>query len=137
MGARSHPSKMLRIRPAIVNDTALLLAMIRELAEFERVPDKVKVSVEDLVRDGFGESPRFRALIAEWGEKAAGYAIFLRLLFHLRRFRSVSRGCIRARSVRGRGIGAALMADVAKVAVNENRYGIQWSVLNWNGKAIV
>ena len=67
---------MLLIRPATKNDAALLLAMIRELAAFERLPDMVSNQEADLVRDGFGENPRFRALIAEWSGQAAGYAIF-------------------------------------------------------------
>src|SRR6266581_9555378 len=51
-----------------------LAAMIRELAEFERELDAVTIRAEDLAQDGFGENPRFRALIADWGTEHAGYA---------------------------------------------------------------
>src|SRR5258706_14625918 len=63
---------MLSIRAATVNDVALLKALIFELAEYERKRDQVVISEADLVRDGFGPQPKFRALIAEWGGQAAG-----------------------------------------------------------------
>src|SRR5882672_5263126 len=67
---------MLLIRQATRNDAAVLLAMIRELAAFERMPELVKNREEDLARDGFGEKPRFRALIAEGSGQVAGYSIY-------------------------------------------------------------
>ena len=57
---------MLLIRSATVQDAALLRTMIRELAEFERELDLCVIEEADLVRDGFGANPKFRALIAEW-----------------------------------------------------------------------
>jgi GNAT superfamily N-acetyltransferase len=127
---------MLRIRPAIADDAPLLLAMIRELAEFERVPEKVKIGVEDLVRDGFGENPRFHALIAEWNDNPAGYAVFYD------HYSTYAGPAVYLEDVfvrepfRGRGIGIALMAAVAKVAVDDKRPGLHWHVLDWNEKAI-
>jgi hypothetical protein len=67
---------MIHIRRATLHDAALLRAMICELAEFEREPDLVTIREEDLVRDGFGANPRFRALIGEWDAEPAGYALF-------------------------------------------------------------
>ena len=127
---------MLRIRSANRQDAALLAKMIRELAEFERELDKVTTGAEDLARDGFGETPRFRALIAEWSGVPAGYAlffgyystwagrgIFLEDLFVREKFR-------------GRGIGKSLLAKVARIAVDEGCYGIHWEVLHWNQRAV-
>jgi GNAT superfamily N-acetyltransferase len=127
---------MLLIRPANIDDCGLLRAMIRELAEFERLLEFVTIREEDLARDGFGENPRFRALIAEWDGQAAGYAIFfgyystwagaalyLEDLFVREKFRS-------------RGIGKALLAAVARIAVEQDCYGMHWEVLDWNRKAI-
>lgn len=130
------PAEMLRIRPANTNDAALLLTMIRELAEFEREPDKVTIRVEDLVRDGFGENSRFRALIADWSEKPAGYAVFFDYYSTWDGPGLYLEDVFVRESFRGRGIGTALMAAVARVAVEEKRYGIHWSVLDWNEKAI-
>ena len=127
---------MLLIRPANIDDCGLLRTMIRELAEFERLLEFVSIREEDLARDGFGENPRFRALIAEWDGQAAGYAIFfgyystwagaalyLEDLFVREKFRS-------------RGIGKALLAAVARIAVEQDCYGMHWEVLDWNQKAI-
>jgi len=128
--------EMLQIRPATIQDTALLRTMIRELAEYERELDLVTIREEDLARDGFGDNPRFRALIAEWQGQAAGYAVifgyystwagpglFLEDLFVREAFR-------------GRGIGKALLAAVARIAIDEKCYGIHWEVLDWNKSAI-
>ena len=127
---------MLRIRPATVDDAALLRSMIRELAEFEHELQWVTIREEDLVRDGFGDNPRFRALIAEWGGEPAGYAVFFPYFSTW-----VGRGLfledlfVRA-SFRRRGVGTALLASVARIAVVEKCYGIHWEVVNWNEKAI-
>ena len=128
---------MLSIRAATVNDAPLLAAMIRELAEFERELHMLVMTEQDLVRDGFGENPKFRALIAEWGGEPAGYALFfgfystwegrpglfLEDLFVKPGFRS-------------HGIGKALLARVARITQQENCYGLRWEVLDWNKPAI-
>ena len=127
---------MLLIRPATIHDTALLRSMIRELAEFEHELEWVTIREEDLARDGFGGSPRFRALIAEWDGNAAGYALF----FHY--FSTwVGRGLFLEdlfvrEEFRKRGIGKALLAEVAGIAVREQCCGIHWEVLDWNERAI-
>ena len=127
---------MLRIRPTNIHDAALLRTMIRELAEYERELEWVTIREEELARDGFGENPRFRSLIAEWNGQPAGYAVifnyfstwvgrglFLEDLFVREQFRK-------------QGIGTALLAEVARIAVEEQCYGIHWEVLDWNTKAI-
>jgi GNAT superfamily N-acetyltransferase len=127
---------MLRIRPATIHDSALLRTMIRELAEFEGQLDFVTIREEDLARDGFGENPQFRALIAEWDEQPAGYAVFFGYYSTW-----VGRGLFLEdlfvrEAFRERGIGKALLAAVARFAVEEHCYGIHWEVLDWNEKAI-
>jgi GNAT superfamily N-acetyltransferase len=128
---------MLFIRPATLNDAALLAGMIRELAEYERELDQVVVTEADLARDGFGREPKFRAAIAEWNRQPAGYAfffgfystwegrpgLFLEDLFVRPQFR-------------GLGIGKALLAHVAHLAREEHCFGLRWQVLNWNQAAI-
>ncbi len=127
---------MLLIRAATRNDAAVLLAMIRELAAFERMPELVKNQEEDLVRDGFGEKPRFRALIAEWSGEVAAYAIFFDYYSTWAGPGIFLEDLFVREAFRGRGIGTALLATVAKIAVDEECYGIHWSVLDWNEKAI-
>ncbi|HET6840124.1 MAG TPA: GNAT family N-acetyltransferase [Candidatus Angelobacter sp.] len=129
--------KMLRIRNATVNDLALILFFIRQLAKYEREPDAVVATEADLRRDGFGPQPKFRCVLAEWEGKPAGFAFFhynystwrgqpglyLEDLFVLT-------------EMRGKGIGKALLRHLAQVAVEENCYGIRWMVLEWNQPAI-
>jgi GNAT superfamily N-acetyltransferase len=127
---------MLQIRAATIHDAALLRTMIRELAEFERQLELVTIREEDLARDGFGENPCFRALIAEWAGHPAGYAVFFGY-YSTWAGRGLFLEDLFVREVfRKRGIGMALLAAVARVAVDEHCYGIHWEVLDWNQKAI-
>jgi len=128
---------MLKIRPASNDDIPLLLSLIRELAAYEKKTDKAIVTEDDLLRDGFGPQQKFRALIADWQGEPSGYAsffyfystflgrpaLFLEDLFVLDKFR-------------GKGIGKALLAAVAKLAIEEGCYGLRWEVLDWNRPAI-
>jgi GNAT superfamily N-acetyltransferase len=128
---------VLNIRSAIREDVPLLRALIRELAAYEKKAHKVRTTEEDLLRDGFGPEPKFRSLIAEWNDEPAGYAVFfyfystfqgrpalfLEDLFVPDRFR-------------GKGIGKALLAAVAKLAIEEKCFGMRWEVLDWNTPAI-
>ena len=127
---------MLHIRPATVHDSDLLRTMIRELAEFERELELVTIREEDLARDGFGENPRFRALIAEWEEHPAGYAVFFGYYSTWAGRGLFLEDLFVREAFRKRGIGRALLAAVARIAVDEHCYGIHWEVLDWNQKAI-
>ena len=128
---------MLKLRKATPKDIPLILSFIRELADYERSPKAVSCTEKDLRRDGFGSDPKFRVIIAGWGGKAAGMAfyfhsystwqgrpgIFIEDLFVRPEFR-------------GKGIGKALMSNLARIAIAEHCYGIRWEVLDWNQSAI-
>jgi GNAT superfamily N-acetyltransferase len=128
---------MLNIRPATIHDAALLKTLIGELAEFERLSHEVVITEEDLRRYGFGSQPKFRALIAEWGNDPAGYALFYSTYstFVGRPGLFLEDLFVRTQ-FRGRGIGKALLAQVATIADEENCYGVRWEVLDWNQPAI-
>ena len=128
---------MLFIRPATVNDAGLLAGMIRELAEYERELDQVVVTDADLVRDGFGREPKFRAVIAEWDGQAAGYALFFGFYSTWEGRAGLFLEDLFVRpQFRGLGIGKALLAHVAHVAREEECFGLRWQVLDWNQAAI-
>lgn len=127
---------MLHIRRATIHDAALLRTMIRELADYEHELDLVTISEEELVHDGFGKNPRFRALIAEWDEQPAGYALFFDYYSTWAGRGLFLEDLFVRQAFRSRGIGKALLAAVARIAVEEHCYGIHWEVLDWNEKAI-
>jgi GNAT superfamily N-acetyltransferase len=128
---------MLNIRPAVHEDIPLILQFIRELAEYEKEPQAAVATAEGLKRDGFSRNPKFRVLIAEWDREPAGFAFFF---YHYSTWRGqptlyLEDVFVRPR-FRGQGIGRALLAYLAKVAVEENCGRFEWQVLDWNTPAI-
>ena len=128
---------MLSIRPAAVHDAALLVAMIAELAEFERLGHEFGTTEEAILRDAFGPQPKFRALIAEWDDRPAGYAIFFEFYSSFQGRAGLFLDDIFVRpAFRKHGIGKALLAHVAAIARNEKYFCVRWEVLDWNKPAI-
>src|SRR5207247_8996755 len=105
--------------------------MIRELAEFERELDSVSITEADLVRDGFGVDPKFRAVIAEWDRQAAGYAFFFHFYSTWQGPRLFLEDLFVRPQFRGKGIGKALLGYVANIAETENCGAMRWEVRNW------
>lgn len=128
---------MLHIRAATRDDAPLILAFIRDLAEYEREPDSAQATEEDILRDGFTEPRRFHCLIAEWAGQPAGFALYFFSYSTWRGHAGVYLEDLFVRpSMRGRGIGKALLASVAAVALAEGCPRMEWAVLNWNTPAI-
>ncbi len=127
---------MLLIRPATVTDAPLLLKFIRELAEYERQPNAVVIKEDTLIKDGFESQPKFRALIADWGGQAIGYALFFGFYSSWKGPGIFLEDLFVREAFRGRGIGRALLSEVARVARQEGSVGIRWEVLDWNEAAI-
>ncbi|MGB8915699.1 MAG: GNAT family N-acetyltransferase [Candidatus Sulfotelmatobacter sp.] len=127
---------MLLIRPATIADAALLRTLIRELAEFERELDLCVIEEADLARDGFGPNPKFRALIAEWDGQPAGYAVFFGYYSTWAGPGVYLEDLFVRLPFRGKGIGMALLAAVARIALQEDRRAMRWEVLDWNQGAI-
>src|SRR5580658_3477740 len=127
---------MLSIRTATVSDVPLLLRFSRELAAYERQPDAVVIKEETLSRDGFGPQPKFRSLIAEWDGEAIGYALFFGFYSSWKGSGIFLEDLFVRETYRGRGIGRAILSEVARIARQEGSYGIRWEVLGWNESAI-
>ena len=128
---------MLKLRKAVPDDIPLILSFIRELAEYERAPNAVSCTEKDLHRDGFGPSPKFRVIIAEWNGEPAGMAFFFYNYSTWQGRPGIFIEDLFVRSqFRGKGIGRALMARLAKTAIAEQCYGVRWEVLDWNKPAI-
>ena len=127
----------LTIRFAAIEYAPLILRLIRGLAEYERLSDEAVVT-EAAVRDSlFGEKPAAEVLIAERGGEAAGFALF----FHnystfLGRRGLYLEDLFVFPAYRGRGIGRALMARLAQLALERNCGRFEWWVLDWNAPSI-
>lgn len=128
---------MISIRPAEKSDVGLILALIRELAEYEREPAAAVATEEDLLRDGFGPQPRFRCAIAEWNRVPAGFALFFYNYSTWEGRAGIYLEDLFIRPpYRKRGIGRALFSYLAKRAADEKLGRIVWQVLDWNQPAI-
>lgn len=125
------------IRPATADDTAAMMALILELAEYENGLHLVINTAEQLRRDGFElDPPRFEALVAEQHGEVVGMAL---CCFHYstwRGHRLYLEDLIVRQSARGGGIGAELLQAVKQLAITRDCTGVNWQVLDWNEPAI-
>ncbi|HEY8815651.1 MAG TPA: GNAT family N-acetyltransferase [Candidatus Dormibacteraeota bacterium] len=127
----------LRIRAAEPADVPVIADLIRKLAKFEKLDDQV-VLTEDLLRAGlFGPRPYAETVIAEEDAKPVGFALF----FHtfstfLARPGIYLEDLFVLADQRGRGVGRALLAHLAHLAVERGCGRLEWAVLNWNQDAI-
>ena len=128
---------MLNIRPATALDVPLLRQLIIELAEYERSKNAVAATEADLLRDGFGSDQRFRALIADWHNQPAGYALFFAFYSTWEGRPGIFLEDLFVREAfRRKGIGKALLSTVAQLAQAEGSFGLRWEVLHWNQPSI-
>ncbi len=130
-------SSDLRIEPATIADVPLILQFIMDLAEYEKLADAVVATEDDLREQLFGRSPVARAVIAHAGDEPAGFALyFFNFSTFLARPGLYLEDLFVRPVLRKRGIGRALLAHLAKVAVDRGCGRMEWSVLNWNEQAL-
>lgn len=128
---------MLQIRKAEASDVPLILSLIRELAAYEREPEAVVATEQDLLRDGFGEVPRFHVLIAAWSGEPAGFAFYFFAYSTWRGSPVLYLEDVFVRPEhRRRGLGIELMRRLASLAVEAGCERFVWQVLDWNEPAI-
>ncbi len=128
---------MLTLRPATASDAALIVAFIRELATYEREPDAAIATEASILRDGFGDRPRFHVLVAEWEGEAVGFALYFFSYSTWRGRPTLYLEDLFVRpAVRGRGIGIALMRRLAAEALANDCERFDWQVLDWNEPSI-
>ncbi len=127
----------LRIVPATQADVPLILSFVRKLAEYEKLSYEVTATEEGLRQGLFGARPIAEVLLAYWADEAVGFALY----FH--NFSTfVGRPGIYLEDLfvepahRGRGIGKALLVQVARIAQERDCGRLEWAVLDWNRPAI-
>ena len=126
----------MKIRKGTKEDMPAVLELITELAVFEREPDAVVVTADDLVRDGFSANPMFHTLIAEVGNEIAGMALYY-YRFSTWKGKTIHlEDLIVSEKRRGAGIGFALYSEIIKQGKAEGVRRIEWNVLDWNTPAV-
>lgn len=127
----------LRIRPAVADDAALILRLIRDLARYERAEDAVQTDEAGLRASLFGADARAQALICEADGQPIGYAVyFYNYSTWLGRNGLYLEDLYVDPAHRGVGAGKALLQYLARQAVAEGCGRFEWSVLDWNQPAI-
>ena len=127
---------ILTIRFAVPSDAGMIVRFIRGLAEYERVPDAVKVTASEIRAQMESADPPFECLLAEYESEPVGFALF---------FRNYSTWTGRCglyiedlfvrEEYRGHGIGGALMRRLEELAAERGWARIDWAVLDWNTNA--
>ena len=125
------------IRPATRADAPLLLTLIGELADYERLRHEVVADVELLERHLFGPRPTAEVVLAERDGEPAGYALFFPTFstFLGRPGLWLEDVFVRP-ALRGAGIGRSLLVHVARLAVERGCGRLEWSALDWNEPAL-
>lgn len=124
------------IRKATKNDMPSVLELIQELATFEKEPDAVVVTVDDLIRDGFSENPLFQCFVADVDGEIIGMALYYYRYSTWKGKTIHLEDLIVKESKRGTGAGFALYKEIIKEGKAENVRRIEWNVLDWNTPAI-
>src|SRR6267142_2259995 len=127
----------LTIRPAQVTDIPIIIQLIRDLATYERAPNDVSATEEQLRKVLFGEKPAAEVLLAFAGGAPVGFAVF----FHnfstwLGRPGLYLEDLFVKPDERGKGYGRALLVDLAQIARERGCGRMEWAVLDWNDPAI-
>ncbi len=124
------------IRAGKPEDIPQVMALVKELAEYERAPNEVTNTTEQMLHDGFGENPAFGLFVAEMNMQIVGIAL------HYIRY-STWKGkmlyledIVVKEQLRGQRIGKQLFEACIQLAKQKNYAGIAWQVLDWNEPAL-
>lgn len=126
-----------KIREGEVKDAQSILNLIIELAVFEKEPEAVEITVEDLIKDGFSENPRFKTFVAEESDGTIiGMALFYERYSTWKGKAIHLEDLMVTASKRGVGAGKELYGAVLKYAYDNGYNRVAWEVLDWNTNAI-
>ena len=124
------------VRLSISTDMPQVLRLIKELAVFEKEPNAVIITIDTLVKEGFGKNPLFTCFVAEVEKEIVGMALVYDR-FSTWKGRSVHlEDLIVSEKIRGTGVGKALYSKVIAYAAAQKVKRLEWVVLDWNEGAI-
>ena len=127
----------LAIRPAVAADAALIVAFVMALAKYEKLEHEAKASETDITRDLFGADPKVFCEIAEWDGKPVGFALWFYTYSTFQGRHGIWLEDLYVDpQLRGKGIGKALLVDLARRCLREGLGRFEWWVLDWNEPSI-
>ena len=127
----------IEIRPAHVEDVPIILELIRDLATYERAPEEVTATEEQLIEVLFGERPAAEVLLAFEGQSPVAFAVyFYNFSTWLGRAGLYLEDLFVKPEKRGKGYGRVLLIELAKIARDRGCGRMEWAVLDWNEPAI-
>lgn len=129
-------SHSIHIRKAVAADCPRLLELVQELAEYEKAPQEVTVTLEHFVESGFGANPVWWAFVAEVDGKVQGFALYYIRYSTWKGQRMYLEDILVTESMRGKGLGKLLFDQLIEEAKERKLNGIVWQVLEWNEPAI-
>lgn len=124
------------VRQGVKSDLPQVLNLVKELAAYEKAPNEVEVTVEEMEKDGFGEHPVFSFFVAEQNGKILGIAIYYVKYSTWKGKCLFLEDIVVTESHRQEGIGKRLFDEVLKVAKAMKVRRLEWQVLEWNEPAI-
>jgi GNAT superfamily N-acetyltransferase len=124
------------IRKGNPEDMGAVLGLIQELANFEKEPNAVLVTVDDLIRDGFGPVPLFQVFVAEVESEIVGIALYYYRYSTWKGKTIHLEDLVVKDKMRGTGLGYALYSEIIKQGKEDKVRRIEWNVLDWNTPAI-
>ena len=124
------------VRRGVEKDMQSVLALITELAVFEKEPNAVEITVEDLIKDGFSENPQFKIFVAEQDKNIIGIALFYERYSTWKGKTIHLEDLIVTKEKQKIGAGKALYTAVLKYAHENNYNRVAWEVIDWNSNAI-
>ena len=126
----------IHLRFAQKGDMPEVLQLIQELADFEKEPDAVELSLSELENDGFSTPKRFDCLLAEMDQKVVGMALYYPRYSTWKGATLHLEDLIVSNAYRGKGVGTALYSAFLAEAKKQNVRRVEWVVLDWNTPAI-
>jgi GNAT superfamily N-acetyltransferase len=127
---------VIQIRKGTIDDLPQVLQLIQELAEYEKAPNEVTNTLEDMQRDGFGERPIFEFFVAEDQEAIVGIALYYTAYSTWKGRTIYLEDLVVTERLRRSGIGKKLFDIVAEEAKRLGAKRFRWQVLEWNEPAI-
>jgi GNAT superfamily N-acetyltransferase len=125
-----------KVRRAEIEDCQRMMELVQELAEYEKAPDEVTITMDHFIESGFGEHPVWWAFVAEVDGVVQGFALYYIRFSTWKGQRMYLEDFYVTEKMRGMGLGKLLFEQLFEEAKSRNFTGIAWQVLEWNEPAI-